>query len=167
MKKVIVIGCPGAGKSTFARRLRDATGLPLHYLDMLYHKPDKTTLSREEFDRRLDEIMAGDSWIIDGNYRRTMERRLERCETAIFLDFPTEVCLSGAEERIGMMREDLPWTASMDDRFRQKIVNFSESQRADICGLLERYRAGREILIFHSRAEADAYLDTLAACSGI
>lgn len=68
MKKVIVIGSPGAGKSTFARRLRDCTGLPLYYLDMIWHRPDRTTLSREEFERKIREKTAEDSWILDGNY---------------------------------------------------------------------------------------------------
>ena len=57
MKKVLVIGCPGAGKSTFARRLRDETGLTLYHLDMIWHKPDKTNITREEFDQRLFEIL--------------------------------------------------------------------------------------------------------------
>ena len=58
MKKVIVIGCPGAGKSTFARRLRDLTGLPLFYLDRIWHKADRTTVSREEFDAALEQILS-------------------------------------------------------------------------------------------------------------
>ena len=76
MQKVIVIGCPGAGKSTFARRLRDITKLPLYYLDMLWHKPDRTNISREEFDARLTEILGSGTWIIDGNDQRTLEVRL-------------------------------------------------------------------------------------------
>ena len=55
MKKVLVIGCPGSGKSTFARRLRDRTGLPLYPLDLLWHRPDKTTVSEAEFDAALAE----------------------------------------------------------------------------------------------------------------
>ena len=73
MKKVMVIGCPGAGKSTFARKLQELTGLPLYYLDMIWHKPDRTNISREEFDRRIREIVSQDAWIIDGNYNRTLE----------------------------------------------------------------------------------------------
>ena len=57
MRKVIIIGCPGAGKSTFARKLRDDTNLPLYYLDMLWHKEDKTNISREEFDTKLNDIL--------------------------------------------------------------------------------------------------------------
>ena len=61
MERVIVIGPSGAGKSTFARALRDKTGLPLHYLDMVFHKPDKTTVTREEFDARLVELLQGEN----------------------------------------------------------------------------------------------------------
>ena len=52
MKKVIVIGCPGSGKTTFAEKLNKCTGLPLYYLDSIWHQPDKTHISREEYDKR-------------------------------------------------------------------------------------------------------------------
>jgi adenylate kinase family enzyme len=65
LRKVIIIGCPGAGKSTFARILSDKTHLPLYYLDMLWHKPDRTTVERNIFDNKLKEIVLGDKWIID------------------------------------------------------------------------------------------------------
>lgn len=67
-QKAIIIGCPGAGKSTFARKLSDKTHLPLYYLDMLWHKPDRTTVDRNIFDEKLKEIILKDKWIIDGNY---------------------------------------------------------------------------------------------------
>ena len=70
-RRIIVIGSPGSGKSTFARKLRDKTGLPLYYLDMIYHNPDRTTVSREEFELRLSDILETDEWVIDGNYQRS------------------------------------------------------------------------------------------------
>ena len=56
-KRIMVIGSPGAGKSTFSRKLREITGLPLYYLDTIWHKPDRTNISKEEFDTRLMEIV--------------------------------------------------------------------------------------------------------------
>lgn len=72
MKRVIVIGCPGAGKSTFASKLAAKTRLPLYYLDMIWHRADRTVIGRDEFDRQLDKLVNEDEWIIDGNYARTL-----------------------------------------------------------------------------------------------
>ncbi|MBR5825880.1 MAG: AAA family ATPase, partial [Clostridia bacterium] len=101
MKKVIVIGCPGSGKTTFAEKLSKSTGLPLYYLDAIWHKPDKTHIPREKFDERIFEIFKESEWIIDGNYKRTIEMRLKECDTVFLFDLPTEVCLQGVTERIG------------------------------------------------------------------
>ena len=159
MKKVIVIGSPGAGKSTFARKLRDATGLPLYYLDMLWHKPDRTTISKEEFDQKLKAIMENDQWIMDGNYHRTLETRLKVCDTVFLLDFPLEVCLSGVQARIGQKRVDLPWVETeLDAEFKQWILDFPKYQLPQIYELLSRYAGAKEIVVFKSRAEADRYL---------
>ena len=159
MRKVIIIGCPGAGKSTFARKLRDVTGLPLYYLDMLWHRPDQTNVSREEFEAQVKEIMKRDQWIIDGNYLRTMELRLRECDTVFLLDYPLESCLAGAEARIGKKREDMPWIETeFDEEFRQWIIDFPKDQLPRIYELIKKYQDGRDIVIFTSREEADEYL---------
>lgn len=163
MLKIIVIGSPGAGKSTFAQRLKAATGLPLYHLDMLWHKPDRTNISTEEFDVQLSELLNGDRWIIDGNYLRTLELRLIKCDTVFFMDFPLEVCLSGVQSRIGKKREDMPWVETeFDEEFKQFIVDFPNTQLAQIYDLLEKYRRDKDIVIFKSRDEANEYLKSLA-----
>ena len=144
MKRVIVIGSPGAGKSTFARKLKKKTGLPLYYLDLIWHKPDRTTVSEEVFDGRLAEILKEDSWIIDGNYFRTLSLRLASCDTVFLLDYPLELCLAGAQSRIGAIREDLPWVEeAFDEEFRQSIIDFSAVTLPQIYQLLEQYGKGK------------------------
>ena len=163
MQKVLVIGCSGAGKSTFARRLRDITGLPLYYLDRLWHKADRTHITREEFDRVLAEWLARPAWIIDGDYSRTLPQRLEACDTVFFLDFPLEVCLAGVENRRGAQRPDMPWVEEeLDAEFLQYILDFGQAQMPAIRAMLEPYRGRRQILTFRSRAGADAWLNALA-----
>lgn len=158
-KRIIIIGSPGSGKSTFARKLRDKTGLPLCYLDMLYHNPDKTTVGREEFDARLFAVMDNPGWIIDGNYQRTLPLRFEKCTKVFFFDLPVEQCLEGAASRVGRLREDLPWVESgFDPEFRQYIIDFPRDQLPLIYGLIDQYKDTREITVFHSREEADAWL---------
>ena len=161
MRKVIVIGCPGAGKSTFSKKLRDKTGLPLHHLDNIWHRPDRTNISKEEFDGKLAEILQSDCWIIDGNYGRTLDIRMKVCDTVFLLDYPLEVCLAGAKERIGKKRDDLPWIEEeLDEEFRQWILEFPQNKLPQIYQLLELYRDGLQVVIFHSREEADSYLDS-------
>lgn len=163
MQKVLVIGCPGAGKSTFARRLRDRTGLPLYYLDRLWHKADRTNVTREAFDRGLAQWLARPAWILDGNYSRTLPQRLEACDTVFFLDFPLEVCLAGVENRRGVQRPDMPWVEEeLDAEFLQYILDFGQAQLPAIRAMLEPYRERRQILTFRSRAGADAWLNALA-----
>ena len=161
MRKVIVIGCPGAGKSTFARKLRDATNLPLYYLDMLWHKEDKTNISREEFDTKLNDILEKDKWIIDGNYLRTLEMRLKECDTVFLLDYSLEVCLAGAKSRIGKKRVDMPWVETeLDEEFKQFIEDFSKSQLPQVYELLDKYSEELNIIIFKSRVEAEKYTNS-------
>lgn len=162
MLKIIVIGCPGAGKSTFARKLKNITNLPLYHLDMIWHKPNKTNISRKEFDKELINILKRDKWIIDGNYNRTLEMRLKECDTVFLLDYPLEVCLLGAKSRIGKKREDLPWIEEkIDKEFENFIVNFSKDKLPEIYNLLIRYKEDKNIIIFKTRQEADDYLKNM------
>ena len=162
MKRAVVIGCSGSGKSVFSRKLRDVTGLTLYYLDMIWHKPDGTNISREEFDEKLRSIMSRDSWIIDGNYQRTLETRIKACDIVFLIDLPTETCIEGALSRIGKKREDMPWFENeLDPQFRQWIESFRENQLPEIYRLLEKYKNGRQIVIFRTREQADKFIEKL------
>lgn len=159
MKKIIIIGCPGSGKTTFAEKLNKCTGLPLYYLDAVWHKPDKTHISREDFDNRISEIFATPEWIIDGNYNRTIEMRLQQCDTVFLFDLPADVCLQGATERIGKGRYDLPWIEEeLDPEFEGFIRGFAETSLPRIYQLLEKYKSGKTVVIFKSREDANMYL---------
>jgi adenylate kinase family enzyme len=159
VKKVIVIGCPGSGKTTFAEKLNKRTGLPLYYLDSIWHKPDKTHISREEFDEKISEIFNTTKWIIDGNYKRTIETRIKECDTVFLFDLPTELCLKGAIGRIGKSRCDLPWIETeFDSEFKQFIEEFPNDTLPFIYELLEKHKTDKEIIIFRSRKDADLFI---------
>ena len=162
MNKAIVIGCPGSGKTTFAEKLQKSLGLPLYHLDAIWHKSDKTHIPREEFDQRVSEIFATDQWIIDGNYKRTIEVRLKNCDTVFLFDLPTEVCLQGVTERIGKSRYDLPWLETeLDTEFKAFIEAFPEDTLPYIYDLLDKYKDDKKIVIFRSREDADKYIESI------
>lgn len=159
MEKIIVIGCPGSGKTTFAEKLCDKTGLPLFYLDAIWHKPDRTHISREEYDARLAEILALDAWIIDGNYSRTIESRISACDTVFLFDLPVEVCLEGAVSRLGKGRYDMPWIdTELDSKFEQEIMEFPVKNLPTVYALIDKYKDGKTVVIFKSREEADEFV---------
>lgn len=156
MKKIIVIGSPGAGKSVFSKKLKNITNIPLYHIDMLYHKKDGTHITKEELEEKLKQIFKTDEWIIDGNYQKTLELRIRECDTIFLLDFPTQVCLDGAKSRIGKKRDDLPWIEEkMDENFEKCIVNFTTDKLPKIYELLDKYKENHSVFIFKSRYEAD------------
>ncbi len=161
MQRVMIIGCPGAGKSTFARALAEKTGLPLIHLDLIWHKPDRTHISRDEFDLRLAGILAEDRWIIDGHYSRTLAPRFEACDTLFWLDLPLEECLAGVRARIGQPRPDMPWQETKEDpEFNEYVRAFDGENRPQVETMLANAK-NKDIRILRSRAEVDACLAAL------
>ena len=162
MKRIIIIGSPGSGKSTLARALHELTKIPLHYLDMMYWNADRTIVEKPIFRERLADAMSGDEWIIDGNYSSTMEMRIAACDTVIFLDYPTEVCLAGINERRGKVRVDMPWVELTEDvEFTEYVKGFRESERPKIIERIEKYKDGKNVIILKGRDEADTFLSRL------
>ena len=158
MKRVIVIGCPGSGKSTLSKRLSVLTGIPLYHLDMMYGNADKTTVEKAVFLERLTLALKEEEWIIDGNYSSTMEMRMAVCDTVIFLDYPTDVCLDGIRARSGKARSDIPWVENEDDaEFIEFIKAFNEKERPKVIALIAKHH-DKSIIILKSREESEAFL---------
>ena len=157
--RVLVVGCPGSGKSRFSLRLREKTGLPLIHLDNVWWRPDRSHITREAFDQRLAELLRGERWIIEGDYSRTCETRIRACETVIFLDYEEAVCMQGIIERVGQARPDIPWTEQrLDPELAAMVRGYRAKERPVLLELLARYPEKRT-LIFKSRGDADAWLE--------
>lgn len=166
MKRVIIIGCGGAGKSTLARKLGEKTGLPVVHLDKLFWKPGWESVSQEEFDVLHAKELAKERWIMDGNFNRTMSERLARCDTVIYLDFPRITCLLGVVKRIlttyGTVRPDMGegCPERLDWEFLQWVWNFNKNKRdANYRRLAEV--EGVDIIILKNRRQVERFLQNL------
>ena len=166
MKRVVIIGCGGAGKSTLARQLGEKTGLPVVHLDSIFWLPGWVEMDRDEFDRKIRAEMAKEAWIIDGNYNRTMPERIAHCDTIIYLDFPRIVCLYGIFKRlltnIGKTRPDMGegCPERVDWEFLKWVWNFNKKNRERNYKLLNE-ATHAEIIVLKNRRAVKKFLKSL------
>ena len=166
MERILIIGNAGSGKTTFAKELAGKLSLPLVHLDWLYWCGEWEHLSREEFDALLQKELEKPRWILDGNFNRTIEARLERCDTVIYLDYPRLVCLKNWLGRViknwGRHRPDMTPGCNewIDPDFVKWVWNFNKNNRARYYALLNAAE-GKSIVILKSRRQAQRFLDRL------
>lgn len=166
MKRILVIGCCGSGKSTLSAQLNKITGLPIVHLDREFwsegwKEPDKT-----EFRDKIDTITQNDRWIIDGHYYSTMDSRLARADTVFHLDFSTRICLGRVIKRtffaFGKDRPDCadgcPERVNLG--FLKYVIRFRSSFRDRTLLLLEKH-SHLKTHSFKSPTELAGYLASM------
>ena len=164
MKKVLVIGSSGAGKSTFSRRLHSATGLKLIHLDKLYWQPNWVEpTDKTEWRKNLAEVLKDDSWIIDGNYSSTLAMRLAACDTAILLDLPNYICAWRVFKRTVFYRKrKRPDMAEgcrerFDWEFLKWTWNYSKRSKPRVEELLKRFENEKTIIRLKSNKDVENF----------
>ena len=163
MKKIIVIGCPGSGKSYFTKVLSEKLNIKKYHLDLYYWKENWTPTPKDKFLEIINNILKNDEYIIDGNYNSTLEIRFQHADTIFFLDLPTEVCLQSEKQRRGKKRDDLPYYLSEkgeDKEFIDFICNFAVTNRLRILSLIEKYNY-KNIIVFKTREDVNNYLNDI------
>ena len=166
MERVLIIGCGGAGKSTLARQLGEKLNLPVVHLDSIFWLPGWVEMEKDEFDARIRTEMAKETWILDGNYNRTLPERIARCDTIIYLDFSRTACLYGIFKRlltnIGKTRPDMGagCKEKVDWDFVKWVWNFNKHKREKYYRLLNEAE-GVETIVLKNRRMVRRFLTSL------
>ena len=162
MNRILVIGCPGAGKTYFAKALSKLINIPVVHMDNLYWNKDRTSVSKSELENKLLPYLKEEKWIIDGNYHETLKQRLEYATDVFFLNMPRETCIEGILERIDQPRDDIPWVETKKDAMEliEWTIDYESRTKEDEEKLLKRYKKVN-VHILRTREEVNSYLLSL------
>ena len=167
MKRILIIGSGGAGKSTLARQLGEKTGIEVVHLDKLHWKSGWIEPSKDEWFRIVSDIIAKDLWIIDGNYGGTMRMRIERCDTVIFLDLPRIICVWRALKRFLAYRKggrpDMTegCDEKLDWKFLKWIWYYPTHTKPKVESLLEQFQNTKTVIRLQSKKEVERFFQNI------
>jgi adenylate kinase family enzyme len=167
VKKIMIIGSCGAGKSTLAQQLHDITHLPLIHLDQHFWQPNWIESERADWIEKVEQLAAQDTWIIDGNYNGTMSIRLAAADLVIFLDRSTTLCLYRVLKRIilnyGRTRSDMApdCRERFDLPFLHYVLFFNRIKRPKIVERLEAWRKVVDIRTLKSDQDINVFLESM------
>jgi adenylate kinase family enzyme len=167
MRKVLVIGSGGAGKSTFAKRLGTRLKIKVIHLDSIYWRPGWVEMPKAEWLKTVEELLKLESWIMDGNYSGTLELRLQSCDTVIFLDLPRIVCLWRVVKRL--LQYHNRSRPDMADECREKfnlefmrwVWDYPKRARPKVLKRLEENLRDKKIIFLRSQLEMEKFLASL------
>jgi len=165
MKKILIIGSGGAGKSTLARHLHKATGIELIHLDKVFWQPNWVELPKDEWKKTVENLLKLDSWIMDGNFGGTMEMRFAAADTVIFLDLPRLLCIWRAYKRFLLYRKNnRPDMAEgcdekFDLEFFKWIWDYPTRTKPRVEALLKRFQNEKNIIRLKSKSEVEDFLE--------
>ncbi|MFA6135377.1 MAG: AAA family ATPase [Phycisphaerae bacterium] len=169
-KRIMIIGSGGAGKSTLARRLGSLLGLDVVHLDSHHWQSGWQAPSREQWRQKVRMLVAGESWIIDGNYGNSIDIRLERADTVVFLDLPKWPCLWGVicrrlKHRGGRTRLDMAegCPEQLDWDFLKWIYNFQRDSRPRLIEAIGSCCPQQQVVMLRTRRQIDVFVQELAA----
>jgi adenylate kinase family enzyme len=163
-RRVLIVGCAGAGKTTVAVRLAGLLGLPVIHLDCEYWRPGWRHTPPDEWQSRVEELVRREDWVMDGNYGGTLERRLTRADAVVFLDLPRLICLRRVVLRslryLGRSRPDLPpgCPERLEWQFLLWVWNYGRRSRGRVIRLLAA--SGLPVVHLRTGREAERWLRT-------
>ncbi|MEM7332227.1 MAG: topology modulation protein [Chloroflexota bacterium] len=169
MKRIVILGSSGSGKSTLARKLGNSLNLPVVHLDRHYWNPGWEPTPEKQWQEQVKDFVSEPAWIIDGNYRSTLDIRLEACDAVIFLDMPPILCVQRAiKRRFQYMNHPRPDIARgckelvLDPQFPQflaRILDYPKRARPEVLQKINYIKDHKRVIILNSPQTADEFLE--------
>jgi adenylate kinase family enzyme len=169
MKRILLIGCCGSGKTTFACKLHDILKIDLYHLDLYYHQPYWVPTPEPEWNSFINKLVKRDSWIIDGNYYNSLETRLAHADTVFYLDFPILICLFHILYRtfihLFFCKKRFDLNKKCNEKFSWEFTKyvflFNRNFKNKILSLLDKNKSHLQIITFKKYKEMDIFLSKL------
>lgn len=166
MNKIVVIGCPGSGKSTLTFKLEKLLKYPVLHLDKIYHIDNEHHITREELVNAVNQFaLSSNNWIIDGNYISTVEQRIKLADTIILFNISTRTCVKNAYERAkhekGSDMADGFDYSKVDENFIKFIKSFKTDALPKIIELYEKYKSEKNFIVFNNYKQVDKFVSDL------
>jgi adenylate kinase family enzyme len=162
MERIAIIGCGGSGKSTIAKRLGTLLDLPVTHLDAIYYDEKWQPLPQDEFAAKQEKLVAGERWLIEGNYAGTLAIRLAAADTVIFLDLPASVCLWGIVQRRWRYRGGQHHQDGVFDRitwsFIRYIWGYRKSMKPRVMALTAEHSPNAKLIMLSSRRATNQFV---------
>lgn len=164
MRKVLVIGPGGAGKSTFSNQLGELLNIEVLHLDKFFWRPGWSEMPKPEWLKTVEALLKRDAWIMDGNYSGTLAIRFQACDTVIFLDMPRTLCLRRMLKRLIMYRQKSrpDMAEGCRERLSLKFIlwiwNYSSRSRPKIVKMIESSSGEKKIVWLRSQSEVERFL---------
>ncbi len=168
MKRILIIGSGGSGKSTLSRRLGEATGIEVVHLDKLHWRAGWVEPDKAEWGETVGQILQGDSWIIDGNYSGTLETRMAAADTVIFLDLPRTVCVWRILKRLmryhNANRPDMAegCNEKFDLKFLKWVWEYTARTKPKVESLLKKFQDKVKIIRLRSSKELKGFIENIS-----
>lgn len=162
IRRIALVGCPGAGKTIFAKKLGLELDLPVICLDSHYWRSGWTRTPQREWEKKIEAITRGKTWIAEGIFRAWPPSIILRAECVIFLDSRTFTCFRRALIRMirGNQREELPASCrdSLDVHLLRHIWAYRHTERPEILDFMQRYPEQLRFLHFENDTAAQEWL---------
>ncbi|MEK7725189.1 MAG: DNA topology modulation protein [Acidobacteriota bacterium] len=167
MKRIVIIGPGGAGKSTLAKQIGEIFNIEVLHLDKLYWQSGWVEPSADEWGKKVEELLKANSWVMDGNFGGTMEMRLKACDTAIFMDFPPAICLYRVlKRRLKYRNTNRPdmtegCNEKVDLDFLGWIWNYRKVKKPKVEKILQKFERNKKIIRLKSPKDVEKFISNV------